>query len=80
MTSLIKKKYTMNDVRRRRESREYADVILRAVKSADLISKISQIFLIYNEIDVKFQRNLSMSKFDTKLNSFLTELDDKKNV
>jgi hypothetical protein len=80
MTSLIKKKYSMNDVKRRRKSREYADVILRVAKSTDLIPKISQIFLIYNEIDVKFQRNLSMSKFDIKLNNFLTELNDKKNV
>jgi hypothetical protein len=80
MTSLIKKKYIMKNARRRRESREYVEVILRVVKSAELISKISQIFLIYNEIDVKFQRDISMSKADTKLNNFLTDLDDKKNV
>jgi hypothetical protein len=80
MTSLVKEKYTMKDVRRRRKSREYAEVILRAAKSAELTSKISQIFLIYNEIDVKFQRNLSMFKVDIKLNSFLTKLNDKKNV
>jgi hypothetical protein len=55
-------------------------VILRAAKFAELISEISQIFLIYNEIDVKFQRDLFMSKVDIKLNSFLTELNDKKNV
>ncbi len=70
----------MNNVKRRREFREYVDVILRVAKFADLISKISQIFLIYNEIDVKFQKNLSMSKIDIKLNSFLIDLDDKKNV
>ncbi len=70
----------MNDVRRRREFRKYADVILRAAKFADLISKISQIFLINNEIDVEFKRNLSMSKFDIKRNNFLIELNDKKNV
>jgi hypothetical protein len=80
MIFLIKKKYTMNNVKRRREFREYVDVILRVAKFADLISKISQIFLIYNEIDVKFQKNLSMSKIDIKLNSFLIDLDDKKNV
>jgi hypothetical protein len=80
ITSLIKEKYTMNDVRRRREFREYVDVILRAAKFADLISKINQIFLIYNEIDVKFQRDLFMFKVDIKLNNFLIELNDKKNV
>jgi hypothetical protein len=80
MTSLIKKKYIMKNVKRRRESRKYAEMILRAVKSAELISKISQIFLIYNEIDVEFQRDISMSKADTKLDNFLTNLNDRKNV
>jgi hypothetical protein len=55
-------------------------VILRAAKFAELISKINQIFLIYNEIDVKFQRDIFMSKADIKLNSFFTNLDNHKNV
>jgi hypothetical protein len=80
MTSLIKKKYTMKNVKRRRKSRKYVEMILRAAKSAKLISKISQIFLIYNEIDVKFQRNIFMFKSDTKLDNFLTNLNDCKNV
>ncbi len=54
MTFLIKKKYTMKNARRRKKSREYAEVILRAAKSANLTSKIYQVFLIYNDIDVKF--------------------------
>jgi hypothetical protein len=70
----------MKDVRKRREFREYAEMILRAAKSAELISKISQIFLIYNEIDVEFQRDISMLKADTKLDSFLIDLNDRKNV
>jgi hypothetical protein len=80
MTSLMKKKYTVKDAKRKRKWREYAEVILRAAKFVELISKISQIFLIYNEIDVKFQRDILMSKVDTKLNNFLTNLDHHKNV
>jgi hypothetical protein len=80
MTSMIKKKYIMKNVKRRRESRKYAEIILRAAKSTKLISEINQIFLIYNDIDVKFQRNISMSKTNTKLNSFFTNLSDRKNV
>jgi hypothetical protein len=80
MTSFVKKKYIMKNVKKRRESREYAEVILRAAKSTELISEINQIFLIYNEIDVKFQRDISMLKADTKLDSFLTDLNDRKNV
>lgn len=80
MINLVKEKYSMNDVRRRRESREYVDVIFRASKFANLIAEISQIFLIYNELDVKFQRDITMSKIDTKLDSFFIELNDMKNV
>ncbi len=70
----------MKNIRRRRKSREYAEMILRAAKSIELISEINQIFLIYNEIDVKFQRDIFMSKIDTKLNNFLIDLNDRKNV
>ncbi len=80
MTFLIKEKYTMKNARRKHESREYVEMILRIVKSTRLISKINQIFLIYNEIDVKFQRNISMFKANIKLNNFLTDLNDRKNV
>ncbi len=80
MTFLVKNKYTMKNARRRRESRKYAKVILRTAKSTELTSEISQIFLIYNEIDVRFQRDIFMSKIDTKLNNFLTDLNDRKNV
>ncbi len=80
MTSLMKKKYIMKNVKRRRESRKYVELILRATKFAELISKINQIFFIYNEIDVEFQRDISMLKAKIKLNSFLTKLNNKKNV
>jgi hypothetical protein len=80
MIFLMKEKYIMKNARRRKKSRKYAEVILRAAKFAELTFEINQIFLIYNEIDVKFQRNISMSKVDIKLNNFLIELNDKKNV
>ncbi len=52
MTSLRKEKYIMKDVKRRRKLKEYAEMILRAAKSIELIFNINQIFLIYNKIDV----------------------------
>jgi hypothetical protein len=35
----MKEKYTMKDARKRRELREYAEMILRAAKSAELMSR-----------------------------------------
>jgi hypothetical protein len=80
MISLVKEKYIMKNVKRRRESRKYAEIVLRVAKSTELTSEIYRIFLIYNEINVKFQQNIFMSKANTKLNSFFTNLDDRKNV
>jgi hypothetical protein len=80
MTKIIKKKYTMNDARKHCQLREYADVIIKASKSVELDSKKHLIMLIYNDLDLKFQRNISMSSLFIKLSNFLQFLDDKKNI
>ncbi len=80
MITITKKKYTMNDARKRRESREYANVIMRAAKSVELESKEHIIMLIYNDLDLKFQRDISMSPLSIKLAKFLQSLNDKKDI
>jgi hypothetical protein len=70
----------MNDARRKRESREYADVIMRAARFAELESESHQIMMIYNDLDLKFQRNISMSTLTTQIQNFLQHLDDKKDI
>jgi hypothetical protein len=80
MITIIKERYTMNDARRRRESREYASVIMRAARFAELESKSHQIMMIYNDLDLKFQRDILMSILITQIQNFLQHLDDKKNI
>ncbi len=70
----------MNNARKHRESREYADVIIRAEKFVELDSKRHLIMLIYNDLDLKFQRNISMFSLSIKLSNFLQSLDDKKDI
>ena len=79
MTTVIRKKYTMNDVRRRKKSIEYAQIITRIARSAKM-SMYNQIYLIYNGLDLKFRRNLSISLKFIDMNSFLFELEFKKKI
>ena len=64
MISLIKKKYTLENVKRRRESREYATSIIRVVNTVELSFK-NQVMLIYNDINSEFQRNIRYSSKDS---------------
>jgi hypothetical protein len=80
MIIITKERYIMNDARRRRESREYANVIMKIARSVELKSKSHQIMMIYNDLNLKFQRNISMLTLITQIQNFLQHLDDKKNI
>ena len=76
---VIKEKYIMKNVRKRRKSIEYAQIIIRTVRFAKM-SVYNQVYLIFNDLNVEFQKNLDMSTDTTDLNSFLQKLDLKKKI
>jgi hypothetical protein len=80
MITIIRKRYILKNARRRRESREYAGIIMRTAKSAELSSKLHQIMLIYNDLDLEFQKDISMFELITNIQNFLQCLDNKKNI
>lgn len=80
MAALVKEKYTMEDAKKHREPREYAAQMLRSVRAAGLDSEKAQIMLIHNGPDMEFQWDFPFSKASAKLDSFLIELDDRKNT
>jgi hypothetical protein len=80
MTTIIRERYTMNDARRRREPREYASVIMRAARSAELESDAHQVMMIYNDLDLEFQRNIPLPGLITDIQNFLQSLNDKKDI
>jgi hypothetical protein len=79
MVTIIRERYTMDDARRRREPREYASFIMRAARSAEP-GEAHQIMLIYNSLDLEFQRDVSMPGLTMKMQDFLQSLDDKKDI
>ena len=80
MASIIKERYTLLDAWNRQEPREYAGIIIRAAKSAELGSVGHIIMLIYNGLDLEFQRDLTMPTLTTPLEQFLQEINDHKDI
>jgi len=77
---IIKERYIMKDARRNQESCKYAQIILRAVKSTKLNFIFNQLSIIYNDIDLKFQRNLMIFTFVIKINDFLCDMNNRKYI
>ncbi len=74
MITIIRKKYILENTRRCRESRKYVDIIIRTTKSIELKSKTHLMMLIYNDLNVELQKNVSMSDLIINIHEFLLEL------
>ena len=78
MNSLMQQRYTFRDAIAQRESREYAQKIIRLVKDADMINVLNQLNLIYNDIDVdvkidtfrRFKNNIIINEMLNDMNEF----------
>ena len=77
MKELVKKSYSMTNAQHERESKEYAQKIIRLDKSVEL-SIFNQLLQIWNELDIDFQLHVNKSINDIKLSDFLRDLNDKK--
>ena len=79
MKVIIDERYIIQDARRKRESREYAQTIVKIAKSTKL-SIYNQLQIIWNDLDIKFQQDLFMSKNNITLNIFLKNLNNRKEI
>lgn len=79
MATVTKKCYTIKDARRKREPLKFAQIIIRAAKSANM-PVFSQIYLIYNGLELEFRRNLTKPTEQTTIDVFLQELENNKEI
>ena len=70
MFTIIKKRYIMNNVRRRRKFMKFVHVITRAAKTIE-ITVFVQIFLLYNVLNLKFRRDFTKSTKNIIVENFL---------
>ena len=78
MTTVLREKYTLQDAARHREPREYAQLILRAAQNAELGTLKDHMLLIWNGLDMEFQRDIPEPDAKTDYNRFLESLDYRK--
>ena len=79
MNNLVNARYTMKDARRQREPFEYAQIITRSAKSCNM-TMFSQLYALYNDMDIELRRDLPKPDEDTDLNSFLQAMKDNKQL
>ena len=77
MTTIITTCYIMKNTRRKREFMKYAFIIIKAIKIIN-ISIFNQITFIYNEIKLKFRRDLFKSSKNFIMNSCFQKLKNNK--
>jgi len=69
----------MNNAQQRRKSIKYAQIITRATRFTNILI-YNQIYLIYNNLDLEFRRNLSLSIEAIDINFFLNKIKIKKKI
>ena len=79
ITVITKKKYIMKNVRKHKKTFEFVQIIIRDAKFA-MIFVFSQIYLIYNELKLKFRRDLIKSSESITMKIFLQKLKDNKKI
>ena len=79
MIIITRERYTIKNARRKRKSMKYVDIITRAIKTMNTIV-FAQIYLIYNEFDFEFRRDLSKSIEITTMKIFLQNVKNNKKI
>ena len=79
MTIITRERYIIKNVRRKRESMKYVDIITRAAKITNM-TMFAQIYLIYNELNLEFRRDLNKSTKVIIMKIFLQNVKNNKKI
>ena len=67
---VLKEKYTIFDVAKRRKFRKYAQTVIRAIKTTELGDTADHLLIVWNGLNVEFQRDIREPDKITTLNVF----------
>ena len=76
--SLLKKSYTLRDATTKREPRDFAQRMLRTAKNAEINDVGPQLDMIYTNINLSLRMFLQQPTERSTVDSFLSDLDDRK--
>ena len=74
--AVLRERYIIRDASSRRESREYAQKILRSVKNTEMTLIKNQLDIVYNDIDLELRRDIKKPENAITINLFLMTLND----
>lgn len=66
----------INNAQRRQKPRKYIQKVIKLIKSVEINSVFHQFNVVYNEIDVKLNKNLKQFLNTTLLNNYFQELNN----
>jgi hypothetical protein len=78
--NFLKERYIMIDAEKNRESRKYAQKIIRWVRFAKLISFFNQLNIVYNDVNLELKRDLKKLLKNTIINDYLQFLNVCKDI
>lgn len=80
LANLQKAKYTMVDIRDRKDPRTFIQDIIWHTKAANLTSVQNQLTIAWNNLDLEFYLHIAESTLATIIRKFLKELDRQLNM
>ena len=78
LSALLRERYTIQDASRKREPREYAQVIVKAAQNAEIGTLKDHVMIVWQNLDMEFQRDIPEPGHDVDLDAFLKSLDSRK--
>jgi hypothetical protein len=70
----------MNDAKKAREPREYAQRIIRWAKSAEMGSTFNQLNIVYNGVEAKLRRDLQRPTNESTIDEYLQDMNNCKEI
>ena len=78
LSALLHEKYTLQDAAKRREPREYAQAMVKAAQNAEMGTTKDHILMVWQNLDMEFQRDIPEPGQEIDYNAFLESIDRRK--
>lgn len=80
IANFFRKQYTVENAQKHRESRKYAQKIIKLIKLIEINLVFNQLNIIYNNINVKFKQNFRRFINIITLNKYFNKFYNFKNI
>lgn len=79
LITITRKQYIINNAKRRRKFIEYTQIITKTTKFANM-SMYNHIYFMYNDLNLEFRKDFSLSTKTIDINFFFDKMKIKKEI